>query len=128
MSKQREAPSARYLTHPFASFYGCTLNEMFLILGVYAVIEMPVMLILAGFLSKYVHGYLGALLLVFLVMAPVTFFVLLKKTAIKIGRLRIGKPPGFLMLNSKKQLHQYFGMKIEYITPKGRWCTKRTMK
>lgn len=128
MPKFNDKASCQHLTHKFASFHGCTLGEMWLILAVYAVIEIPILLVLAGFLSKYLGGYFGALLLLFLGFAMLTFFVLLKQTAKRVGKLRKGRPAGFLTLKSKQVLHQRLGTSISYVTRNGNWSTRSKMK
>lgn len=120
--------SCQHLTYKFASFYGCTLGEMCLILAVYAVIELPILLVLAGFLSKYLGGYFGAFLLLFLGFAMLTFFILLKQTAKRVGKLRKGRPAGYLTLKSRQILHQYLGASTPYVTRNGNWSSRRKIK
>ena len=73
MSKVKDRASSQHLTHKYASFHGCTLGEMSIILGIYAVIEIPIMLILAGFLKRYLGGFFGSFLLLFLVFGVLIF-------------------------------------------------------
>lgn len=125
MPAENKMLSSKHLTHKFASFHGCTLDEMGLILGIYAAVEIPVMLILSMMTKHYLGGFIGALLLYFLFFAMLTFFVLLKKTATYIGNLRKDKSPGFLTLRFKQICHTKFNLKIPYVTRSGLWQTRR---
>jgi conjugative transfer region protein (TIGR03750 family) len=118
-------PTATHLTHPYASFFGCTLQEMWLILGAYFLIEIPFLLILSFFLSSYFGGFFRPFLLLILVFAALNFFVLLKQTAAFIGRLRKGRPPGYVTLKVRGLLHQYLGFSMPYVIRNGQWITRR---
>lgn len=123
--KFNDQASCKYLTHTHASFHGCTVDEMAMILGIYALIEIPIMLLLATILAKYLGGFLGALLLLFLVFAMLTFFVLLRITAKRIGRIRKGRAAGYLKLRFRQFMYEQFGVSHPYITRNGHWSTRR---
>lgn len=125
MSQYSGHCSSKYLTHKHASFHGCTLEEMGVILAIYASIEIPLIFIFAVLSRHYLGGFIGALLLWFLFFAMLTFFVLLKRTAIYIGRLRNGRAAGYLKLRFKEILHQKFNLKIPYLIRNGKWITRK---
>ncbi len=127
MSSPKERASCQHLTHKYASFHGCTLGEMWLILGICGLIEVPSIMIVSVFLSPYLGGYFGAMLLLFLGFSLLTFFVLLKQVALSIGRLRKGRPAGYLTLKARKILHQFLGFSLPYVTRNGTWITRRRM-
>lgn len=128
MPRYEDRASSKYLTHKYASFHGCTLSEMGVILGLYAAVELPMILILSVFLSPYLGGYLGSLLLLFLLFAMPTFFVFVRKTAERIGKLRKGKSAGYLKLRTFQLLNEKLGLTIPFINRCGRWCTQRSIK
>lgn len=117
--------SCQHLTYKYTSFHGCTLGEMWMILGIYGAIEIPIILVSAGFLSTYLGGFFGSFLLLFLSSSILTFFVLLKLTAKKIGALRKGRPPGYLKLKIMQTLHHTVGIPIAHVTRNGHWSTRR---
>lgn len=125
MQYYQTKPSCRYLTHPHASFHGCTLNEMGIIIVTYIAVEVPMAFVLAALLQNELGGYLGALLLVLLVMAILTFFVLIKQTAKLLGYIRQGKPNGYLKHRVAYLLYQYCGKRMPYVVWKGSWITRR---
>ncbi len=127
MPKHIDRASCIHLTHKYASFHGCTLEEMGIILGIYALIECPLLIGLSLMLGKYLGGFGGAFLLLLLVFAVITFFILLRQTAKFIGRLRKGRPAGYLKLRLKQVLSDNFGMTIPYITRDGHWITRRRL-
>lgn len=125
MSQYQDYASSKYLTHKNASFYGCTLGEMGIILCAYAAIEIPFICIIAAMISDYLGGFVGAFLLLFLLCCVLTFFVFLKKTAGFIGKLRQDRAPGFLKLRVRQVMHELLGVKISYIVRSGYWITRR---
>lgn len=120
-----DRPSAQYLTHKYASFHGCTLGEMAIILGVWSLIEFPFLMGLSIWLGRYLGGFFGALLLLLLLFAAFTFFVLLKVTAKRIGALRKGRAAGYLSLQTRQWLHRYFGIQPPFVYRLGTWSTQR---
>ncbi len=87
--------------------------------------ETPILLLLASLLGPYLGGFCEALLLLLLLCAMLTFFVLLKQTAKWVGRVRKGRPPGYLKLRLRQWLHDKAGIKILYVVRNGRWITRR---
>lgn len=126
MSQYQDNASSKYLTHKNASFYGCTLEEMGIILCTYAAIEIPIICIIAAITSKYLGGFVGAFLLLFLLCCLLTFFVFIKRTASYIGKLRQDRAPGFLKLRFRQVLHEQFGINIPYVVREGTWITRRS--
>lgn len=128
MRHDQSSPSSLYLTHKYASFHGCTLAEMFMILGVWLALECVVMIIIAIVLGHYVGGFLGAMLLQSLLAIPFAFFVLTQYTAKWIGRMRVGRPAGYLKLRTRLWLHEVLGVSLVYVFVKERsvWITQRT--
>lgn len=125
MSHYKDRASAQYLTYKHASFYGCTIEEMGIILAVYAVIEVPFILIISVFLSPYLGGFIGSCLLLFLILSTLTFFVFMKKTANYIGKIRKNKAAGYLKLKTRQILHEQFSVVIPYVIRNGKWSTRR---
>lgn len=125
MPKYNDRASCKHLTHKYASFHGCTLEEMGIILGIYAAIELPIIIGLSLALSKYLGGFWGAFLLLFLVLAMLTFFIFLKQTAKRIGHIRKGRPAGYLKLRFRQMMFEKFGVTIPYVMRNGQWITRR---
>lgn len=117
--------SSRYLTHSYASFYGCTLNEVFMIILGYVIAELPLLLLLSALLAPTLGGFFGAFLLILITFYLITHFILVKQTARFLGYIRQGKPPGYLQHKIYYLLHQYCGKRIPYVIRKGNWITRR---
>lgn len=114
-------PSCKYLTHKHASFHGCTLQEMAIIAGVYIGMDLVIATLVKLFVGK---GFVLSLL----ILIGITFFVLIKATAKRLGKMRKGKPAGYLTLRWGKFLHDKFGVAIPYVTRNGQWMTKKEVK
>lgn len=130
MRHDKPSSSSLYLTHKYASFHGCTLAEMFIILGCWLALEFSVMSLIAILFGHYVGGFLGAMLLQSLLAIPFAFFVLTKYTAKWIGTVRVGRAAGYLKLRTRLWLHEVLGMSLAYVFVKERsvWITQRTTK
>ncbi len=128
MRKQEtEASSSLYLTHRYASFNGCTLQEVFVLVGLIALVELPIVLISAIFLAPCVNGYLGACLLLALAFGFVGFFAM-KSLTRKVGELRKGKAPGYFEQVFCRYLAERCGFKIPYVrNQSGYFDTKWTL-
>ena len=124
MDKNRK-PSCRYLTYPYAPFHGCTMKETIMIMLIYVILETPLSLILAYFLQGLLGGYVGALLLISMVLILITFLILIKQTAKLLGKLRQGKPPGYIKMKTDYVLYRSLGKPIPYILREGYWLTRR---
>ena len=101
MPKYNDRASCKYLTHKYASFHGCTLEEMAIILGCYAAVEIPIMLALSAAFGHYLGGFFGAFLLLFLIFSMLTFFIFMRITAKKIGKARKGRPCWIFKIKNK---------------------------
>lgn len=125
MSKYIDRASCKHLTHKYASFHGCTLGEMFVLTGLYAGIELPIVGVLAAFIGPYVGGYWGGFLLLLLAFSMVGFFLVVPKAASRVGMIRKGRPAGYLKLRFRQLCHQKFGLSIIYVCRNGSWSTRR---
>lgn len=107
---------AKYLTHPHASVYGCTLSEAMM---VYAIIESVVALIALG--ASLLFG-LGLLVFLMGFMASVP---LGKHGLLLLGKKKVGKPYGSTTKQYHFMLHQMGLKKPPYMVRQGRWDTRR---
>lgn len=121
-------PSSRFLTYPHTPFHGCTMNETVMIMLIYLILETPLSLILAYFLQGLLGGYVGALLIIIMVFILITFLILIKQTAKLLGKLRQGKPPGYIKIKTDYVLYLLLGKPIPYILHQGYWLTRRHIK
>lgn len=127
MSKHTRA-SCNHLTHQYASFHGCTLAEVWVILGCCAVIGLLIDAVLSMYTAKYLNGYFGAFLLTFLINVPITYFLAMPQIAKALGRHRKGRPAGYLTLKMSQLKNRYLGFGILYTTRNGIWTTRRHIK
>ena len=120
MPKYDDRASCKHLTHKYASFHGCTLEEMGIILGFYAIVELPILIGLSLMLGAYLGGFWGAFLLQTLFFALLTFFILLKQTAKRVGKIRKGRPAGYLKLRFRQIMNEKCGTCIPYVIRNGK--------
>ena len=117
--------SSQYLTHPYPSFYGCTLRETYQLIAVLAVIQLPIITVCSLLLGHYLGGFVGAFLVGVVVAFLLTRFVFLPRLARWIGRKRAGKPPGALRWQIKWWCHRHLGTAFPLVTRRGVWSTRR---
>ena len=108
--------SCRYLTHKYAAFSGCTLEEVSYIVLAYLLIDITLSAVLAFIWGNF---------FIFLVMVFLASILLIRTTCKLIGKFKEGKQPGYLVLRFKYLLHEKFGLAIPFVTRKGKWSIRR---
>ena len=108
--------NCKHLTHKYASFFGCTIEEVCVIAVIYLVLDLILSIILALFFGKLFLWFIG-----FFVLA----YFLIRITARKVGSFKENKQQGFLILKIKQKLSQKLGFPVPYITYSGRWSFRR---
>lgn len=109
--------SCRHLTHPYAAFHGCTLTEVFIITSLFFAVDIFVAMI-----PYLLIGYGYILYLLFLCVF--SYFVLVRFTCKKLGKMRKHRPAGFITLKCYQFLSSV-GIKTPYIVRCGIWATRR---
>lgn len=110
--------SGKYLTHKYASWFGCTLEEVAVIVLIYFVFDLLISAILALWLGKFFLLFLG--------LFVISFF-LIKLTAYRIGKIKEGRQEGFLMLQIRLLCADKFGASIPFLRRCGQWITRRRL-
>lgn len=110
--------SCRYLTHPYAAFLGCTLDEVLVMTGVYLLGDLLLSLLFA------LCG--GSFFLCFLIAFSVSL-IAIRGTCRLVGLMKENKQPGYLSLRCKQWLHHTFGYQSALVTRQGYWLTRRSI-
>lgn len=110
--------SCKYLTHKYASYFGCTVNEVFLIALIYLVFDL--------ILSVLIALFTGMFFLIFVATFIVSYF-LIRFTAKRVGQFKIGRQQNYIMLKMQQILNDKVGLDIPYIRRMGFWSTRRRL-
>jgi len=115
-SQQHLRASCKYLSHKYASYFGCTINEVFLISLVYLVIDLVI--------SLFIGLFTGTFFLIFVATFILSYF-LIRFTARRVGQFKIGRQQNYVMLKLQQFFHEKWNFNIPFITRKGKWTTRR---
>lgn len=110
--------SCKYLTHKYASYFGCTVNEVFLIALIYLVGDLMLSILIALFT--------GMFFLIFVVTFIISY-VLIRVTAKWMGQFKMGRQQNYMMLKIQQLLNDKLGVEIPYVRRIGIWSTRRSL-
>ena len=121
--------TSKYLTHAYASYYGCTKSETWAIAMMHIAIELPLVLLLAGVIQKLWGGYFFITCLTLAILfGLLTIKCTMKIAAEKISKLREGQAEGYLHKAYLRFMHKHFNKKTPFVSHQGQWSIRSSMQ
>lgn len=113
---KQERASCKHLTHKYASYFGCTLNEMLMISAVSFAVGFLLSLVLALFLGNFFLILIGIFIITYGVIRVV---------ARKVGKTKENRQQGYVELKMKQYVAKQMNWRIPYVVRQGHWSTRR---
>lgn len=108
--------SCKHLTHKYASFFGCTIEEVCIMAVIYLILDIICAVILSIFFGMFFIFFIGFF---------ICSYFLVRFTARKLGTFKENKQQGYPLLKLKQKLNQTIGLSVPFITQKTAWSARR---